>query len=402
MRFESPNPNDDLNAALAAMATPNWLIHGAKTGWRLSFSAGLEQGYRAAHALTVLSIQRFSALLSVVLYLGYFGLQIGVLGRELTAKLWLPVIAVSVPANLIYYALLRHPWGRARSFSLSAGVTTLNAAMLSLTSVFWLDGSYGPLPAEAPVIQQIYNTLLMGLPFALAWPVAALSILLYAWMHAQAEVPLADLSARVFLLSAAAIVGLLAAYSQERNQRMTWLRGARLQQLADHDGLTGLLTHRCFYERAEGSFLLARAQVKTLAVILLDLDHFKRYNDRHGHLAGDECLRRLAEVLRQQLPVAAGFIGRLGGEEFAIALPNQTLAEAGRIAEHLRQRLASEEMMPGVFVTSSFGVAACAPGVRCHKLHQLVGEADRQLYRAKAAGRNRVCHSQDDWTTLPH
>ena len=139
--------------------------------------------------------------------------------------------------------------------------------------------------------------------------------------------------------------------------------------------------------------------MRTLAVILLDLDHFKRSNDSHGHLAGDDCLRRVAALLRYQPLPDGAFIGRLGGEEFAIALPNQTLREAGRIAERLRPIIAREEMMPGVFVTSSFGVAACAPGVRCHKLHQLVGEADRQLYRAKAAGRNAVCLSEGDWTT---
>jgi two-component system, cell cycle response regulator len=173
------------------------------------------------------------------------------------------------------------------------------------------------------------------------------------------------------------------------NARLT----QRLQELSTHDGLTRLLNHRAIHERLREELQRANRFHHPLAVIISDLDHFKRVNDSHGHLAGDAVLRGAAAALRSTLR-ACDVIGRYGGEEFLVVLTESDLEAGRQAAERLRRALAdapiplpSGEAIP---VTGSFGVAAFAeipPPITADKLLTL---ADTRLYEAKARGRNCV------------
>lgn len=165
-------------------------------------------------------------------------------------------------------------------------------------------------------------------------------------------------------------------------------REHELERAATTDSLTGLLNRRAFQRAAADMMALARRGTPaTLAI--LDLDHFKRINDEHGHASGDAALLMLADLLRDSLrPYDA--IGRIGGEEFAILLHGLTLAGARPVCERLCRTLAGQNFdVPGGTrsVTMSIGLAELCPGVT---LDMVFDGADQALYRAKRGGRNRV------------
>lgn len=160
----------------------------------------------------------------------------------------------------------------------------------------------------------------------------------------------------------------------------------KLTQEAITDELTGLYNHRHFYRVLQSEVNRATRYRRHLSLIMLDIDRFKHYNDQWGHLAGDEALRELAEVLRKNAR-DVDVVARYGGEEFTIILPETSLEQAGIQAERVRS--AVERYPFQGRLTVSLGVATFVEGME--KAEELVQEADRALYRAKAGGRNRVC-----------
>jgi len=170
----------------------------------------------------------------------------------------------------------------------------------------------------------------------------------------------------------------------------------RLRRLATIDELTGVLNRRGM-EQSLDDFEEA-AQGVTL--VILDIDHFKHINDRHGHDCGDEVLRRMTAVVAANLR-ASDVFGRWGGEEFLIACQGTRVRDAARLAEKLRERIqASEISVAGtrIAVTASFGVALSPPGAPAAGA---LKRADEALYRAKESGRNRVEVDKSLWTDSP-
>jgi diguanylate cyclase (GGDEF)-like protein len=164
----------------------------------------------------------------------------------------------------------------------------------------------------------------------------------------------------------------------------------RVEELARRDGLTGLLNHATFQHEFGTLCESAAAQGSKLTLLMGDIDHFKRFNDTHGHQAGDHVLREVSRVWRAVLPDHA-VTGRYGGEEFVAALPGESLERARELAELLRSTLQALDVdFEGrtLHVTSSFGVAEF--GSPAASAEELVKQADAGLYEAKRGGRNRV------------
>ncbi|WP_413975738.1 diguanylate cyclase [Stenotrophomonas acidaminiphila] len=165
----------------------------------------------------------------------------------------------------------------------------------------------------------------------------------------------------------------------------------RLEHQATHDVLTGLPNRRAAELHLRQALERAGDRGEPLCVALIDIDHFKQINDRHGHHGGDRVLREVAELLRLHLD-GEQFVSRHGGEEFLAVLRGLTLEQALQRLQALRLALARtrmDEVDPGLVVTASIGVAECRPGQESPRT--LLAAADRQLYRAKREGRNRVC-----------
>lgn len=170
----------------------------------------------------------------------------------------------------------------------------------------------------------------------------------------------------------------------------------RLAQQAHLDYLTGLNNRRYFMELGETELARAQRHGRALSLFMLDIDHFKQFNDTYGHKAGDQVLQKLTEVMRATLRTV-DILGRIGGEEFAVLLPETALAEATEVAERLRLEVERAAVVFEAGLPQHFTVSIGVTTKRDKEtnLDILLSEADRALYQAKAAGRNRVVAASD-------
>lgn len=170
-----------------------------------------------------------------------------------------------------------------------------------------------------------------------------------------------------------------------------------LKELSLRDSLTGTLNHGAIMESLSEHWQLSQRKPMPLTVVMADVDHFKRINDTHGHLAGDAMLRAVASTLQNALR-SHDRLGRYGGEEFMVVLYDTSLEAGARIAERMREMVAALEVpFDGKIlkVNMSFGLA-CYTGTPPHEPIRLLTQADAALYEAKRGGRNRVCLASPD------
>jgi diguanylate cyclase (GGDEF)-like protein len=170
-----------------------------------------------------------------------------------------------------------------------------------------------------------------------------------------------------------------------------------LAEQATTDALTGLKNRRALLENGSRFVALARRQRNELALLLLDLDHFKRVNDSLGHAAGDKVLAEIGGILARETR-DADLVGRIGGEEFAVFLPGTEPAGAAQLAERIRVAVRAVSLAKSgaaLRLSVSIGVAALAAD-GCDDIAALLETADRRLYRAKEQGRDHVCTSDSD------
>lgn len=167
-----------------------------------------------------------------------------------------------------------------------------------------------------------------------------------------------------------------------------------LEDLSFKDGLTGVGNRRRFDAVLESEWALARDAQRPLSLVMIDIDFFKQYNDRYGHVRGDECLQRVAQTLRKNATRPRDFLARYGGEEFVLVLPDTDAGGAARVAARCREAIATEAIahetsMVAPHVTVSIGVGTTVPAAD-DDVMRFVEEVDRRLYSAKQRGRNMV------------
>lgn len=211
------------------------------------------------------------------------------------------------------------------------------------------------------------------------------------------------------LTGATAVFSLCANYVMERDKRRRYLLNERerelvrnlsevnlrLQQLSRVDVLTTLFNRRHFQEYLQGLWERARHEGRELAIVMMDVDHFKRFNDHYGHPAGDECLKQVASVMQNSLRQPGDMVARHGGEEFIAVLPGASMPLALQAAERVRQAVEAmamrhEASLTLPIVTVSLGVACCNAAEPGASAEGLISLADRALYEAKRQGRNKV------------
>lgn len=182
--------------------------------------------------------------------------------------------------------------------------------------------------------------------------------------------------------------------SQQQLQQINF----ELQRLTNTDGLTGIANRRYFDDYLGAEWKRARRDKLELSLLLIDVDHFKLYNDTYGHVAGDAVLRQVAQSLDASIMRPADLAARFGGEEFAMILPRTGIEGARAIGERIctvveASQVPHERSTVGRWLTVSIGAASLVPGEH-QDIRELVETADRRLYQAKTTGRNRVI-SQD-------
>lgn len=296
------------------------------------------------------------------------------------------------------------------------GVVVGSGVAAGAVLAYLLSASHHPMSQYYHVglmVVIIYGNLVQRLRF---WYALIFSLAVYA-MHVGGVLMVTAFNPRLIwpmaaMIGATVVFTLMANYAMERDQRRQYLLSLRrklvLQDLADLqqrlqkqsrvDALTGVYNRRHFDEYLEQVWRRAQFGRSDVAIIMVDIDHFKQFNDHYGHLIGDTCLIQVAQAMHDSLRRPADLVARLGGEEFVALLPDANAEVATAAAERLRQAIEKlliphGESDTSIVVTISVGVGHCRPGPG-QLAPGLIDMADQALYQAKHAGRNQVvCRS---------
>jgi diguanylate cyclase (GGDEF)-like protein len=236
--------------------------------------------------------------------------------------------------------------------------------------------------------------LVFGLRFRTATVAVSLTICVYAIAAALFGLPVPMMVRSCLLLMVVAAACGVVARTLERSARTRFLETHAMAELAQQDALTGVKNRRVFDEHLETFWLRAIKEERGMAILLIDGDHFKAYNDRYGHQAGDRALRRVAEMLQMFVTRPSDVLARYGGEEFAVLLYDVDGVTAEKVAAQMRKAVVAmglehRDSRLGQIVTISIGVAVVEPSPE-RRARGALQLADEALYRAKTMGRHRV------------
>jgi diguanylate cyclase (GGDEF)-like protein len=243
-----------------------------------------------------------------------------------------------------------------------------------------------------------FSTIFFGTSIMMLWPLRymVVPLLVTAILLAVFELPGASVqqaTTAIFLIVTVSSGSCFISWLIYRNHKETEALLVQLNHLTLSDPLTGLYNRRYLDIHLVDIICRSSRDPVPLVVIMIDVDHFKKYNDNYGHQAGDECLRQIGACLRRTVIRKGDFAARYGGEEFAIILPNTNARGAERIAKRMINVL-SEQKIPHAYsptakiVTVSIGIA-CYPSTSDLTTEQVIFNADAALYHAKEKGRNQ-------------
>jgi len=239
---------------------------------------------------------------------------------------------------------------------------------------------------------------IIWLVFGMQFRVAARSALVVTLTYLAAAgtsgvLPIDQLFFEGFMLVAVNLAGSYSCYQLEYSARQTYLESKLLEELAGRDGLTSLYNRRSFDQYSKRIWRQARRERDQLTFLMIDIDHFKAYNDMYGHQAGDDALRAVADIISDSVQRPLDMASRFGGEEFSLVLYGPASSYGHELPERLREKVEGlaiehEGSEQGV-LTVSVGVAIIHPGAS-RSLAGSIQMADEALYEAKGSGRNKV------------
>lgn len=319
------------------------------------------------------------------------------------------VVIRAVPLPLLFVVLMAGPrlTCPAREWLLTAAgvVTVLTLASLPMLSA----APTAPLAFYPPMLAVLYGNTTIVARFSKSLPFTAVccaAIAALAIIHTGITGPVGWAIALLAVITGAS--GLIANYRSERGARLAYLLNTRetqrlavaaahqemLRSLSDTDALTGLANRGSFDRRCSAALHDPRNRGRSAALLMLDIDYFKSFNDHNGHIAGDNCLRQVARRISEVVRAGNNVTARYGGEEFVIFLADATQIQAEQLAERICKAV-RELQIPhpsrsdhAPFVTVSIGVASTIVDGST-RLEELIHAADRALYAAKRGGRDR-------------
>lgn len=383
----SPEPANDARASTGVFARAGWL--------RLRFAdAALEADFRRYHLAEFLPRMRKSLPVALALFLAFAMLDAlslpplvrdGVLGLRLGGIV--PVLALTWVA--LYVRSLRE-W---LQWLVSASAL---ASGLGIVGIIWVARVHAfGLPYEGIILATFFSYFLTGLRFVAASLCGWLVFLAYVAMELHVGLNGDTLLYNAFFLATANLIGCFGNHFLEQAVRQNFCSMVQLHKLAERDFVTGLLNRRAFSTRATGIWREALRDGRSIGIAMVDVDHFKHYNDHYGHAAGDVALQSVAHVIAEHARRPLDACARYGGEEFVVLWYDVDADHAMALAQRMCQAVQALGL-PHV-ASPTAGVVSISVGLVCTAVHNAaqwdaaLRAADQALYQAKQQGRNRVC-----------
>jgi diguanylate cyclase (GGDEF)-like protein len=365
---------------------------------RLRFTTLLEKEFRDFYVAQNLPRARMSGLIALILVLAITCIDL-VLGAPTGAQLNTLRLGVLCPLLVVLGVAISLPAAR-RYFTevVAVGTTLIGFVVIYICQVAALEGASYVLAGLVVVV--LYGCLFLGLLFDVAIGVAALLIAAHAISGFVVGLPFAELSYSTAILGGAAVIGSISAYNLEFALRTNFLETRLLNELAERDGMTGLYNRRIFDDYVHRIWRQSRREGAAVAIVFVDIDFFKIFNDLYGHQAGDDCLKKVAKCIARGAKRPFDFSARYGGEEFVLVLYGPPEDYARSVPEQIRRDVLDLAIPHGgssaaKFVSVSVGLALARAG-SSRSLAGAIQTADEALYQAKREGRNRVVFKDTD------
>jgi len=366
---------------------------------RLRFRPDIEDAFRAHYLHRNLPRARWATAiyLSLIVVVTAINMRGGMapLAESVLEPIYLLRLGVACPALVLLLAATLFP-SLQRHYQLiaSAAVIATGMSVMAISGIAAASGL--PQFQMGDVLVLVYATLFVGLMFRAVLIVTASLIVAFVGMGWFLGVPGPDLSYAAAVMFATTLMCVLSALRVERLVRASFIETQLLNDIAERDGLSGLYNRRMFDTLANQLWLQAKRNGDALQVILVDIDHFKPYNDLYGHQAGDNCIRQVSGIMARAARRPFDFCARYGGEEFVLVLYAPSGTDPTTVPEQIRREtlalaIPHAKSAAAKTITVSVGSAIAAPDSK-RSLAGLIQSADEALYRAKDLGRNRVLH----------
>ncbi len=369
----------------------------------MRFFEPLEKEFRQAFQRSNVNKVRLAVYLATVLILAYSLFDWYIVPTELS-RLTIPIRLVGIGGLLAVTLIVSYTAGAQKTLRYFVVATALGAAAVCIGLDVYATANDINVMFTAVLLVVIFVYFFVGLLWYAALRTAIIILVAYVAAAILFKIPIGDFLYNALALAAANVIGAMGAYVLEHTIRTNFLESKLLNQLVERDGLTGLYNRRMFDVHIDRVWRQARRESKLLSILLVDIDYFKRYNDLYGHQAGDDCLRKVANILSISARRPYDIVARYGGEEFIIVLYDPPRDYIKKLPEQLRMKVAGHNITHvgsqiADHLTISIGVAIAIPSQgRSHA--GLIQLADEALYAAKEGGRNRVVAKETEYSMV--
>lgn len=398
-------PQDDTGARIRAGAPADspYAIQLQRGFASLKFDPPLEQEFRQLFRTESLPQIRRNLWIALVIVVGFSLMTHWVLDAAVNRQMDLIRVALFGPILIFALTLVRSElYHRIYPLACTIAAPIFGAGVVILAV---LGALHGVNLISTVVIVTIFIYFMLGMLFRAAITAASLVFVSYVIAAAVAGLPAAEMLIDICVLVAANVIGAMVCYTLERTNRTNYLEERLLIEAASRDGLTGIHNRRRFDEHIDRIWPQALRDRVPLALLLVDIDYFKAYNDFYGHQAGDECLRQVARCLTRSARRPLDLTARYGGEEFAIILYDADRGHVEAAAQRIKAGIEGLAIKhPGSpaaakRLTVSIGAACVVPATgRSH--FGFIQFADEALYEAKERGRDCVAIMDKEYERL--
>ena len=369
----------------------------------LTFGREQEAEFRRAHLEENLGHIRANLCLGVVVCVAFSASEAPLLGPQLNRIPGMIHLLVMIPALIAALAASYSPRRQRLYPAMALGAAlALGVCLVGIHLLAALAGA--PMLFPSLVLAAIFIYFMMGLGFQQALGANAAMVFLYLGAGTALELPGREFGYDALVLVVANLFAGTVVYRQEKIGRLRFLEAGLLRDLVARDALTGIQNRRMFDDFIVRTWEQASREGSRVAVLLVDIDCFKDFNDRYGHQAGDECLRAVATSLARCARRPLDFAARYGGEEFALILHDASREYVAEVSTRIQRsvaelNIAHEASRVASRLTVSIGAALTVPtATRTHE--GLIQLADEALYAAKEQGRNRVVVMESEYHSL--